>query len=66
MDIKFYDVKSRQSVMLDESAVKKTKYTRKTTKGTQVRYALRGSYQGRFLTKFVSEADWMKLSAPEV
>jgi hypothetical protein len=30
----------------------------------QVRYALRGKYQGRNLTKFVGESDWNSMSAP--
>jgi len=67
MAISFYDVKSRQKVSVPESDVKKTKYTRKTKSGaTQTRYALRASYQGRNLTKFVSEVDWKALDAPEV
>jgi len=65
MAVQFYDVKSRQKVMLDDSAIKKVKYTRQVASGTQTRYALRGDYEGRKLTKFVSEADWKKLNAPE-
>lgn len=67
MSVKFYDVKTRQSVEVPESDVKKTKYER-TTKGgsTQVRYALRGTYDGRNLTKFVGQADWDALNAPVV
>ena len=67
MAVSFYDVKSRQKVSVSESDLKKTKYTRKTKSGAiQTRYALRASYQGRNLTKFVSEADWKALDAPEV
>ncbi len=66
MEIEFYDVKSRQKVSVPESQVKKTKYERaKKDGGTTVRYALRGSYEGRNLTKFVSESDWRQLDAPE-
>lgn len=65
MQVQFYDVKSRTKVMVDESDIKKTKYTRKVATGTQIRYALRGSYQGRNLTKFVNEADWKKMSVAE-
>ena len=65
MSITFYDVKSRQSVEVPESDVTKTKYERETKAGkTQVRYALRGKYEGRNLTKFVGQADWDALSAP--
>lgn len=62
MDFKFYDVKTRASVMVPASMVKKTKYT--NAKG-QTRYALRGkTSDDRNLTKFVSEADWMKSDLP--
>ncbi len=65
MAIQFYDVKSRQKVSVDESDVKKVTYERTTKEGKkQVRYALRASYQGTNLTKFVSEADWKALDAP--
>ncbi len=67
MSVKFYDVKTRESVEVPESDVKKTKYERTTKSGSvQVRYALRGSYQGRNLTKFVGQADWDKMDAPVV
>jgi hypothetical protein len=59
MSVSFYDVKTRQPVEVPESDVTKTKYERTTKAGkTQVRYALRGSYQGRNLTKFVNQATW--------
>jgi hypothetical protein len=65
MAISFYDVKTRQSVQVNESDVTKTKYERTTKEGkVQVRYALRGKYDGRNLTKFVGEADWKALNAP--
>jgi hypothetical protein len=67
MSISFYDVKTRQSVEVSESDVSKTKYERTTKAGkVQVRYALRGKYDGRNLTKFVGQADWDALSAPVV
>lgn len=66
MAIKFYDVKGRQSVSVNEDKIKKTKYERKTKSGNvQVRYALRASYEGRNLTKFVSKEDWDKLNVAE-
>lgn len=65
MAISFYDVKTRQSVSVDESDVTKTKYERTTKEGkVQVRYALRGKYDGRNLTKFVGQSDWDALNAP--
>lgn len=63
MDFKFYDVKTRQNVTVTADMVKKTKYT--NSKG-QTRYALRGkTSDGRNLTKFVSESDWMKADLAE-
>jgi len=65
MSVTFYDVKTRAKVEVDESALTKTKYERTTKEGKlQVRYALRGKYEGRNLTKFVSETDWNASSAP--
>jgi len=67
MSIKFYDVKTRQSVELPESAVSKTKYTNTTAAGKQVeRHAFRGDYEGRKLTKFVSQSDYDAFNGPEV
>ena len=65
MSVTFYDVKSRQSVEVADSDVTRTKYERTTKDGkVQVRYALRGKYEGRNLTKFVSEANWNATNAP--
>ncbi len=65
MSVKFYDVKTRQSVEVGEGDVTKTKYERTTKEGkVQVRYALRGKYDGRNLTKFVGQADWDALDRP--
>jgi hypothetical protein len=67
MSVSFYDVKTRQKVDVPESDVKKTKYERTTKAGkVQVRYALRGSYEGRNLTKFVGQADWEAFEGPVV
>ena len=67
MSVTFYDVKTRQKVEVPESDVKKTKYERTTKAGkTQIRYALRGSYQGRSLTKFVSQETWDAFAGVEV
>ncbi len=63
--MQFYDVKTRQFVEVSDSDLKKTKYTRTTKSGsTQTRYAVRANYQGRNLTKFVSEATWQSMDAP--
>ncbi|MEI7652822.1 MAG: hypothetical protein WCJ70_00900 [bacterium] len=61
--IKFYDVKLRKEVMLDEKNVEKTTYERVTKDGKkQVRYAMRGkTTDGRNLTRFVSKVDYDKM-----
>ena len=57
--IEFYDVKSRAKVSLGESDVTKVTYESTSKSGTQqIRYALRGDYDGRKLTKFVSKDTW--------
>ncbi len=63
MSVKFYDVKLRKEVYLDEHQVEKVEYKRDTKDGgVQVRYALRGkTSDGRNLTKFVSKADYDKM-----
>jgi len=67
MSVSFYDVKTRQKVDVPESAVSKTKYERTTKDGkVQVRYALRGQYDGRNLTKFVGQPDWDAFNGPVV
>jgi outer membrane usher protein FimD/PapC len=61
--IEFYDVKTRQKVQIDESAVVKVTFT---TKKGQTRYGLRAKTpDGRNLTKFVSKADWESMNLPE-
>ena len=53
---KFYDVKNRASVEIDESAITRTSYE---GKNGQVRYAIRAkTSDGRNLTRFVSKTDW--------
>ncbi|MEO7617286.1 MAG: hypothetical protein ABIS59_00415 [Candidatus Saccharibacteria bacterium] len=65
MSVTFYDVKSRMSVEVADGDVSRTKYERTTKDGkVQVRYALRGKYEGRNLTKFVSEVTWNATDAP--
>ncbi len=66
MAIEFYDVKKREKVSIDEGSVRKTKYEREGKNGKiNVRYALRSENEGTKLTKFVSQADWDALDAPE-
>ena len=61
--VEFYDVKIRSKVKVEDKNVMKTTYT---SKNNQVRYAIRGKTDdGRMLTKFVSKADWEKMSYPE-
>lgn len=64
MAIEFYDVKTRQKVSVEEKDVKKIVYHPKQSGGSP-RYALRGSYDGRALTKFVSKDNYDKLNVPE-
>ena len=48
------------------SIARKTKYEQQAKNGgVNTRYALRATYQGTNLTKFVKEADWRALNAPE-
>ena len=63
MAIEFYDVKKREKVQIPESEIRKTKYTKEGS--SSVRYALRATHNGTNLTKFVKEADWQALDAPE-
>ncbi len=63
MPIEFFDVKTRKKVSVPESQIRKVVYHPKGTGGP--RYALRADYEGRTLTKFVSKADWDRVSAPE-
>ncbi len=64
MSVKFYDVKLRKSVQVDEKDVSKVEYKRTTKDGkTQIRYALRGKTpDARNLTKFVSKVDYDKIA----
>ncbi len=63
MAVEFYDVKTRKKVKIDDKNVMKTTFK---TKNGQTRYGVRGKTDdGRMLTKFVSKADWDKMSYPE-
>lgn len=60
--IEFYDVKTKQKVSVDEKDI--TKVTFKSDSG-RVTYGIRGQYDGRKLTKFVSKADWENMKVKE-
>ena len=65
MRFDFYDVKSRKLVSIDESDVKKIVYRRRLKTGrTQLRYALRAWYDGRWLTKFCTKSLFDCLQVP--
>jgi hypothetical protein len=63
--MQFYNVKTRAKVDVPESQLKKTKYVRKTSKGDQVRYAVRAHVDGTNLTKFVGKEMYDSLQVPE-
>ncbi len=63
--IKFYNVKKRASVEVDESTCYKVVYRKETSKGTQERYAVRAKDDdGTNLTKFINKATYEGLSCP--
>ncbi len=65
MEVEFYDVKERKKITLTEG-ITKTKYVRKLKDGSeQVRFAFRGLYNGRKLTKFCSQEAWNNAAVPE-
>ncbi len=61
----FYNLKTRSHVEVPEGDVRKTKMVRKTKSGEQTRYALKASYQGTTLFKFVNEATFKSSNAKE-
>lgn len=65
MNIQFYDVKNKKKVSVPSDKIVKVRYSKKTSKGMRVTYAMRAEYNGSKLTKFVSKDDWEKLDAPE-
>ena len=63
MAVEFYDVKTRQKVSLDDSAVTKATIS---TKNGQTRYAFKGkTADGRNLTKFCSKDAWDSAPYPQ-
>lgn len=66
MSVVFYDVKNREKVTLEDSAIRKTSYS-STSKGGAVRtrYAFRGKLpDGRNVTKFCTKDDWDAMNVP--
>ncbi len=63
--MQFYNVKTRSKVEVPDTDVKKKKYVRQTTKGEQVRYAVRANVDGTNLTKFVGKDVYDSLQVPE-
>jgi hypothetical protein len=63
--MQFYNVKTRSKVEVPDNQLKKTKYVRKTSKGDQVRYAVRAQVNGTNLTKFVGKDVFDSLQVPE-
>ena len=64
MEVEFYDVKERKKISLSEG-ITKTKYTRTLKDGSeQIRFAFRGEYNGRKLTKFCSSDAWAAANVP--
>lgn len=60
--MEFYNVKKRAKVKVAEAKCEKVVYKRKTTKGTQERYAVRSvDDDGTHLTKFIDKATFEKL-----
>ena len=65
--IKFYNVKKRESVEVDESDCYKVIYKKETSKGTQERFAVRAKDDdGINLTKFISRETFSTLPCPIV
>ena len=62
MAIKFYDIKMKQHVEVDESKVVKVIYNN----NNRTTYAVRGKTEdGRNLTKFVKKDFWESLDVPQ-
>ena len=63
--MKFYNVKKRESVEVDENTCCKVIYKRQTAKGAQERYAVRAKDDdGTNLTKFINKEVFDSLACP--
>ena len=64
--VKFYNVKKRDSVEVEEGTCYKVVYRKETTKGVQERYAVRAKDDdGTNLTKFINKATYDGLKCPK-
>lgn len=63
--MEFYNVKKREKVKIPDAKCTRVIYSRKTSAGIQQRYAVRAQdNDGTNLTKFLSKADFDKLTCP--
>ncbi|GIW60866.1 MAG: hypothetical protein KatS3mg087_1932 [Patescibacteria group bacterium] len=63
--MQFYNVKTRSFVDVPDSKLKKKQYVRKTSKGDQIRFAVRATLDdGTSLTKFVNKEVYENLNVP--
>jgi len=61
--MKFYNLKTRSYVEVEDKDVKKKEMVRKTKNGELIRYALVGTHGGQTLYKFVKKADYDALKS---
>jgi len=65
MSIKFYNVKKRESVEIDESQCNKVIYRKETVKGVQERFGIKSTDEdGTKLTTFCSKEKFDSLDCP--
>jgi len=65
MTIKFYNVKKRESVEIDESKCNKVIYRKETVKGVQERFGIKSvDEDGTKLTKFCNRDTFDSLDCP--
>ena len=65
MSIKFYNVKKRESVNIDESKCQKVIYRKETDKGVQERFGIKSvDEDGTKLTTFCSKEKFEALNCP--
>jgi hypothetical protein len=62
--VTFYNVKTKENVVVEERDLRKKIFSRPTSKGTQHRYAVRATVDGVNLTKFVSKETYDTLNVP--
>jgi len=65
MKVKFFNVKKRTEANIEETECRKVVYERSTSKGIQLRYAVRAKdNDGSNLTKFVNKETFDNLKCP--